>query len=144
MKILIMGLGYVGATTGLVFADLGWNVIGYDPNEERLSALARGSLPFYEPGLSDKLKEHGETGRIRFTSDLPEAISECETIFICVGTPAKEDGSADLQYIEQAAGSIGRYMQDDKLVVIKSTVPVGTTREGRCLDCRSSTIEDIL
>ena len=98
MKILIMGLGYVGATTGLVFADLGWNVIGYDPNEERLSALARGSLPFYEPGLSEKLQEHGETGRIRFTSDLPEAISECETIFICVGTPAKEDGSADLQY----------------------------------------------
>lgn len=129
MKILIMGLGYVGATTGLVFADLGWNVIGYDPNEERLSALARGSLPFYEPGLSDKLKEHGETGRIRFTSDLPEAISECETIFICVGTPAKEDGSADLQYIEQAAVSIGRYMQDDKLVVIKSTVPVGTNEK---------------
>lgn len=126
MNILVMGMGYVGVTTGLVFADLGWNVIGYDPNTERLESLARGTLPFYEPGLDEKLVEHSENGRIKFTSDVATAIGESEIIFLCVGTPPGEDGSADLQYIEQAARTIGQYMKDDKLVVIKSTVPVGT------------------
>lgn len=126
MNILIMGTGYVGVTTGLLFAELGWNVIGYDPNRERLGALSQGTLPFYEPELTEKLHEHGQSGKIRFTSDLEKAISSCDTIFICVGTPAKDDGSADLTYIEQASRSIGEHMQSDKLVVIKSTVPVGT------------------
>lgn len=121
-----MGMGYVGVTTGLVFADLGWNVVGYDPNVERLESLAQGTLPFYEPGLDEKLVEHHESGKVRFTSDVATAIGDCEIIFLCVGTPPREDGSADLQYIKQAARTIGQYMKDDKLVVIKSTVPVGT------------------
>jgi UDPglucose 6-dehydrogenase len=129
MNILIMGLGYVGVTTGLVFAELGWNVVGYDPNRERLDRLMEGSLPFHEPELADKLVQHGANGRIRFTDDLAAAIAECDTIFICVGTPALADGSADLQYIRQASEMIGRNMQQYKLIVIKSTVPVGTNEK---------------
>jgi len=131
MNILIMGMGYVGVTTGLLFAELGWNVIGYDPNMERLGFLAQGILPFYEPGLEEKLQEHGNSGKIRFTSDLQAAVSACDVIFLCVGTPPKEDGSADLQYVEQASASIGEHMKSDKLVVIKSTVPVGTNERVR-------------
>jgi len=129
MGILIMGMGYVGVTTGLVLAELGWNVIGYDPNMDRLSALTQGGLPFYEPELSDRLQEHGKSGRMRFTTELEGAIAASDTIFLCVGTPAREDGSADLRYIEQAARSIGKYMSSDKLIVIKSTVPVGTNEQ---------------
>jgi len=129
MSILIMGLGYVGVTTGLVFAELGWNVVGYDPNRERLGALAEGMLPFHEPELADKLNHHGASGRIRFTDDIAAAVAECETIFICVGTPASSDGSADLQYIKQASEMIGRHMQQYKLIIIKSTVPVGTNEK---------------
>ena len=129
MNILILGMGYVGVTTGLVFADLGWNVVGYDPNKQRLHSLKGGILPFYEPGLEELLKKHSASGRIQFTSDVVIAVSDCEIIFICVGTPSREDGGAELQYIEQAARSIGRYMKEDKLVVIKSTVPVGTNEK---------------
>lgn len=129
MNILILGMGYVGVTTGLVFAELGWNVVGYDPNERRLQALKSGKLPFYEPGLEELLHKHGGSGKIRFTPDVAAAVKDCEIIFICVGTPAREDGGADLQYIEQAARSIGRLMNEAKLVVIKSTVPVGTNEK---------------
>jgi nucleotide sugar dehydrogenase len=126
MSILIMGLGYVGVTTGLLLAELGWNVVGYDPNRDRLSELSQGKLPFHEPQLADKLIQHGTSGRIRFTDDVAAAVAECDVIFICVGTPARADGSCDLQYIRQASGMIGQHMQGYKLIVIKSTVPVGT------------------
>lgn len=128
MNILIMGTGYVGVTTGLVFAELGWKVTGLDPDENKIQSLSRGELTFYEPGLNLLLHKHLGTGNIRFTSDPESAIRDSKIIFLCVGTPPAADGSADLQYIRQASESIGRYMQEYKLIAVKSTVPIETNR----------------
>lgn len=129
MNILIVGMGYVGVTTGLVFAELGWRVTGFDTNEAKLNRLAAGALPFYEPGLDALLVKHSHEGGIRFTSDLETALRQHQVIFLCVGTPSRPDGSADLQYVRQAAEQIGSLMTEYKLVVIKSTVPVGTNEQ---------------
>src|SRR4051812_9174114 len=114
MNILIIGMGYVGVTTGLVFAELGWQVTGLDTDAIKINALSEGTLSFYEPGLDLLVKKHLVSGNIRFTSSPEEAIRENSVIFLCVGTPSDQDGSADLQSVRGAAQSIGTYMDDYK------------------------------
>ncbi|WP_159881202.1 UDP-glucose dehydrogenase family protein [Paenibacillus puerhi] len=129
MNILIMGTGYVGVTTGLLFAELGHQVTGLDPDREKVNTLSEGLLTFYEPGLDRILWKHVRAGSIRFTTDASAAIRDHSIIFICVGTPSREDGSADLRYMGQAATQIGQHTKEYKLVVMKSTVPVGTCEQ---------------
>lgn len=126
MNILVIGTGYVGTTTALVFAEIGWNVTGLDVDLPKIKLLQQGKLHFYEPGLEDLLNKHLGTKRIRFTADKKKAIEDNEMIFICVGTPSLPDGSADLRYVKQVSEDIGRHMNGDKLIINKSTVPVGT------------------
>ncbi|BBH21090.1 UDP-glucose 6-dehydrogenase [Paenibacillus baekrokdamisoli] len=126
MNILIMGTGYVGVTTGLVFAELGWNVTGLDPDPAKINSLSQGKLTFYEPGLDTLLLKNLKSGNIHFTSDPEMAVRESSLIFLCVGTPSTPDGGADLQFIRQASENIGRYMQEYKLIAVKSTVPIET------------------
>ncbi|WP_028552055.1 UDP-glucose dehydrogenase family protein [Paenibacillus sp. UNC451MF] len=126
MNILIMGTGYVGVTTALVFAELGWNVTGLDTDSRKIQTLSEGKLTFYEPGLEDLLIKHLKTGNIHFTSSPEKAIQENHIIFLCVGTPSDADGNADLQFIHEVAKSIGKHMDGYKLIAVKSTVPIGT------------------
>src|SRR3954470_17434434 len=107
MNILIIGMGYVGVTTGLVFAELGWQVTGLDTDTVKIQALSEGKLSFYEPGLDDLLMKHLESGKINFISSPEKGIRENTIIFICVGTPSDKDGSADLHAVRGAAKSIG-------------------------------------
>jgi UDPglucose 6-dehydrogenase len=129
MKILIIGTGYVGTTTGLVFCELGYNVTGLDVDEEKLKLLQSGKLHFYEPGLNELLLKHINNGKINFTNDTEMAIKENDVIFICVGTPQGNDGSADLRYVKEVSKSIGKYINNYKVIVDKSTVPVGTAEK---------------
>lgn len=126
MNILVAGTGYVGTTTALVLAESGWNVTGLDTDLNKLDQLQIGLIPFHEEGLEHLLKKHLKTGKIRFTSDTDSAIRNNDVIFICVGTPSGQDGQADTQYVRQIAASIGHAMNGYKLIVVKSTVPVGT------------------
>ncbi|WP_081772998.1 UDP-glucose dehydrogenase family protein [Bacillus sp. EB01] len=126
MKILIIGTGYVGTTTGLVFCEMGHNVTGLDLDERKVNSLQSGKLHFYEPGLNDLLSKHLHLKNITFTTDTQQAIKQNDVIFLCVGTPQSPNGSADLQYVKNAASSIGTHMNRYKVVVNKSTVPVGT------------------
>ncbi|WP_274651117.1 UDP-glucose dehydrogenase family protein [Paenibacillus humicola] len=129
MKVLIIGTGYVGSTTAMVFAETGWQVTGLDIDASKIERLKKGDLHFHEPGLQDRIAEHVQSGRLRFTTDKEAAIAGHDVIFICVGTPAGADGSADMRYIRLAAEDIGRAMNGYKLVVVKSTVPVGTQEQ---------------
>jgi len=124
--ILIIGTGYVGTTTGLVFCEMGHKVTGLDLDERKVNSLKSGKLHFYEPGLNDLLSKHLILENITFTTDTQQAIKENDVIFLCVGTPQSPNGSADLQYVKNAASSIGTHMNHYKVVVNKSTVPVGT------------------
>ena len=126
-----MGMGFVGVTTALVFADSGWNVTGLDPDQAKINSLLKGNLPFYEPGVEQLLSKHVANGTIAFTTSPESAIRENQIIFLCVGTPSSPDGSADLRYIKQAASWIGEFMQEHKWIVIKSTVPIGTHEKVR-------------
>lgn len=129
MKILIVGTGYVGTTTGLIFCEMGHQVTGLDLDDRKLQALKAGKLHFYEPGLDDLLTKHLQAKTISFTNNTQTAIKENDVIFICVGTPKSADGSADLVYVKSVAETIGRYMNKYKVVVTKSTVPVGTAEK---------------
>ncbi len=126
VRILIVGTGYVGTTTGLIFCEMGHQVTGLDLDERKITALQDGNLHFYEPGLEELLSKHVLAGNITFTDNTKKAIKENDVIFICVGTPKQEDGSADLSYVKNVAQSIGKYMEEYKVIVTKSTVPVGT------------------
>ncbi|MEH7416540.1 UDP-glucose/GDP-mannose dehydrogenase family protein [Neobacillus drentensis] len=126
MKILIVGTGYVGTTTGLVFCEMGHQVTGLDLDDNKIQALRAGKLHFYEPGLDVLLRKHVASKQITFTKDTEIAIKENDVIFICVGTPQGMDGSADLTYVKNVAETIGSYMNQYKVIVTKSTVPVGT------------------
>lgn len=126
MKILIMGTGYLGTTTAVAFAELGWMVSGFDPDTDKIEALRQGRLPFYEPGLEELLRKHLQSESITFYSDPRTAVQDHDVLFLCVGTPPKADGSADLQFIQAASEQIGSCMNEPKLVVVKSTVPPGT------------------
>jgi UDPglucose 6-dehydrogenase len=126
MKITIVGTGYVGLTSGTCLAEVGNDVLCLDTNPEKIAILKNGSIPIYEPGLEDMVTRNVAAGRLRFTTDVEEAVDHGLVQFIAVGTPPDEDGSADLQYVLAAARNIGRFMTGYKVVVDKSTVPVGT------------------
>ncbi len=126
MNICVIGTGYVGLVTGSVFADLGNEVICVDNNVEKIAMLNRGDMPIYEPGLEEMIARNVEDQRLSFTTDTEEAVSHSDIVFICVGTPPKENGESDLTYVEQAAKTIARALNRYKVVVNKSTVPVGT------------------
>jgi UDPglucose 6-dehydrogenase len=129
MKITVVGTGYVGLVTGACFADVGIDVTCIDIDRKKIDDLKNGIIPIYEPGLDDIVKTNLEKGRLHFTTNLQENLEEIEVVFIAVGTPPDEDGSADLQYVLQVAGEIGAHMKDYVLVVTKSTVPVGTSQK---------------
>ena len=126
MKITIFGTGYVGLVTGACLADVGHHVLCMDVDQGKIDKLRNGHIPIYEPGLESIVKHTVEAGRLAFTTDAKEAVAHGVLQFIAVGTPPDEDGSADLQYVTAVARSIGQYMDEYKVVVDKSTVPVGT------------------
>lgn len=126
MNITIFGSGYVGLVTAVCFADVGNDVLCVDVDERKVAMLRRGESPIYEPGLSELLKENTAAGRIRFTTSAAEGVAHGLYQFIAVGTPPNEDGSADMQYVLAVAKSIGEHMGEYRVVISKSTVPVGT------------------
>ena len=126
MRITIFGSGYVGLVTGACFANVGNQVVCVDIDQAKVDALNNGQIPIYEPGLDSYISQSLADGSLSFTTDAAAAVAHGEMIFIAVGTPPEEDGSADLQYVLQVADTIGQFMDDFKVVVNKSTVPVGT------------------
>ena len=126
MKIGVVGTGYVGLVQGVIMAEFGLNVICMDVSEEKIESLRNGIVPIYEPGLKELLEKNMKARRIEFTTDMKYTTENSEVIFIAVGTPPALDGSADLHYVLEVAKSIGQYMNGYKVVVDKSTVPVGT------------------
>ena len=126
MNITIIGTGYVGLVTGACLADLGNHVVCLDLDAAKIALLNSGGVPIYEPGLKGVIESNVDAGRLSFTTDVPTAVAHGEALFIAVGTPPGEDGSADLQHVLAAARSIGQHMSGFKVVVNKSTVPVGT------------------
>ena len=131
MKITVVGTGYVGLVSGACLAEVGNNVMCLDVDANKIAILNQGGLPIYEPGLEDMVKRNVAAGRLHFTTDIEAAARHGAIQFIAVGTPPDEDGSADLQYVVAAARNIGKYMDEYKLVVNKSTVPVGTADKVR-------------
>lgn len=126
MKITVIGSGYVGLVSGACLADLGNDVLCLDVDPRKIEILNNGGVPIYEPGLDDVIKRNIEAGRLRFTTDIAASVAHGLVQMIAVGTPSDEDGSADLQYVIAAARSIARHMTEYKVIVDKSTVPVGT------------------
>lgn len=126
MKITVIGSGYVGLVSGACLADLGNDVMCLDVDPRKIDLLNNGGVPIYEPGLDEVIKRNIEAGRLRFTTDVPTSVAHGLVQMIAVGTPSDEDGSADLQYVIAAARSIARHMTEYKVIVDKSTVPVGT------------------
>ena len=126
MNICVVGTGYVGLVTGAVFSDLGNDVVCVDNDQAKIDALRGGQMPIYEPGLEEMVIRNKDDGRLSFTTDLAAAVRQSDVIFIAVGTPPKETGETDLSHVEAVAAAIGRAMDRYKVVVNKSTVPVGT------------------
>ena len=126
MHIAVIGTGYVGLVTGACFAEFGVDVTCVDIDEAKIASLREGRVPIYEPGLDDLVAKNSRAGRLSFTTDIREAVEQSLVVFLAVGTPPREDGSADLQFIEGAARSVARHLDGYKVVVTKSTVPVGT------------------
>lgn len=131
MKVTVTGSGYVGLVSGACLAEVGNDVLCLDLDKEKIRILEEGGIPIFEPGLLDMVRRNAEAGRLKFTSDVEKAVAHGTIQFIAVGTPPDEDGSADLQYVVAAARNIGRYMTDYKVIVDKSTVPVGTADKVR-------------
>lgn len=143
MKISVVGSGYVGLVTGTCFAETGVTVTCVDIDEEKIRNLKNAIVPIYEPGLDALIERNLEKGRLHFTTQLGESLSDCDVVFIAVGTPPDEDGSADLQFVLSVAREIGRNMNNYMVVVTKSTVPIGTAHKVKAaiqkeLDKRSS------
>ncbi|ALQ01314.1 UDP-glucose dehydrogenase family protein [Pseudomonas brassicacearum] len=126
MKISVFGSGYVGLVTSTCLADVGHEVMCMDIDAQRIELLCSGEVPIHEPGLSTLIHANAQAGRLLFSSDAAQAVAFADLLFIAVGTPGDEDGSADLQYVLAVARSIGQHMQNYKIIVDKSTVPVGT------------------
>ena len=133
MNIAIVGTGYVGLVSGTCFAEMGVNVTCVDVNEEKIHSLLNGQIPIYEPGLEEMVLRNMKAKRLKFTTSLESCLDDVEVIFSAVGTPPDEDGSADLKYVLEVARTIGRNMKQYKLVVTKSTVPVGTAPKVRAV-----------
>jgi UDPglucose 6-dehydrogenase len=126
MHIAVIGTGYVGLVTGACFAEFGVDVTCVDIDSEKIARLLAGEMPIYEPGLEQLVTKNMQSGRLKFTTDLKQAIEQALVIFLAVGTPPKSDGSPDLSFVEAAARSIAEHMNGYKVVVTKSTVPIGT------------------
>ncbi len=146
MKIAVIGTGYVGLVSGTCFAETGITVYCIDIDNEKIENLNKGIIPIYEPGLENMVKRNVEKERLFFSTSLKESIYNCEAVFIAVGTPPDEDGSADLKYVISVAKEIGQYITDYIVVVTKSTVPVGTAKKVKAvvqeeLDKRNANIE---
>ncbi len=131
MKISVVGTGYVGLVSGACLAEMGHHVICVDTNQSKIDMLNKGGIPIYEYGLEGLVVENIRQKRLEFTTEIAKGVAHGEIIFIAVGTPPDEDGSADLKYVLQVADSIGQTMQDYRIVVTKSTVPVGTAEKVR-------------
>jgi UDPglucose 6-dehydrogenase len=127
MDLLVIGVGYVGLVTGTCFAEMGHHVVCLDINGDKINKLNQGQIPIYEPGLEEMVRRNIKANRLHFTTDYQAAVESAGVCFICVETPMGADGNANLQYIRQAATSIGTYLDDYKILVNKSTVPVGAT-----------------
>lgn len=125
-KICVVGTGYVGLVTGVLFADLGNDVTCIEIDQRKLGILRTGKSPIYEPGLEELLRRSLDAGRLRFTDDYDAGVPNADFVFITVGTPMNDDGSADLKYVEAAARSVGRALRNPTVIIDKSTVPVGT------------------
>jgi UDPglucose 6-dehydrogenase len=143
MNIAVIGTGYVGLVTGACFSEFGVQVTCVDKQQEKIEALRRGEIPIYEPGLEDIVARNARSGRLSFTLDLPDAVSRALVVFVAVGTPPAADGSTDLSFVEQVAREIGRCLTSYRVIVTKSTVPVGTSDHVRAwvqeeLDLRGS------
>ncbi|MBX6423925.1 UDP-glucose/GDP-mannose dehydrogenase family protein [Thermosulfurimonas sp. F29] len=128
MHIAVIGTGYVGLVSGAGMADFGMKVICVDKDRDKIKQLEKGRIPFYEPGLEELVHRNKEAGRLSFTTDLRKAVRQALAVFICVGTPPAPDGSADLSQIREVALALAEALDDYKVVVTKSTVPVGTNR----------------
>lgn len=126
MKVTMIGTGYVGLVTGTCFADFGLDVTCADIDAGKIAMLERGEVPFYEPGLAEKIEQNVAAGRLAFATDVGAAIREADAVFIAVGTPAREDGATDLSYIEAVARDIGENLNGYKVIATKSTVPPQT------------------
>lgn len=137
MHIGIIGAGYVGLVTGACFAEFGLFVTCVDKDEKKISALKKGIIPFYEPGIEDLVKRNIKQERLRFTTKIKKAVESSLVIFIAVGTPRRGDGSADMKYVEEVAREIAKHMEDYKVIVTKSTVPVGTGQKIRDIISRN-------
>ena len=126
MKVTVFGIGYVGLVQAAVLAEVGHDVVCVDVDQNKVDNLEKGIIPIYEPGLSHLVTSNFEQGRIKFTTDAERGVNHGEVVFIAVGTPPDEDGSADLKYVQAVAKTIATYMQNHKIIINKSTVPVGT------------------
>src|SRR5216683_1114164 len=126
MHIAVIGTGYVGLVTGACFAEFGVDVTCVDIDADKIARLSAGEMPIYEPGLEQLVTKDMHSGRLRFTTDIKQAVEQALVIFLAVGTPPKDDGSPDLSFVEAAATSIAQYMNGYKVIVTKSTVPIGT------------------
>lgn len=126
MKLAVIGTGYVGLVTGTCFSETGNDVICLDTDAEKIRRLQGGEIPFYEPGLPDLVARNMKEGRLRFSTEVTKGIQEAEVCFICVGTPSKDDGSAEMNYVLSAADAVAK-TTGEKILVVKSTVPVGTS-----------------
>jgi UDPglucose 6-dehydrogenase len=131
MQIAVVGTGYVGLVAGACLADTGFQVYCVDIDEKKIERLRRAEIPIYEPGLEDLVRRSVEDGRLQFTTEIKDAVQASEVIFIAVGTPPDEDGSADLKHVLDVAAAIGEHMNGEKVVITKSTVPVGTAARVR-------------
>lgn len=127
MKILVVGTGYVGLVTGACLSDVGVEVVCVDIDQQKIANLRQGILPIYEPGLEEIVHRNAQKGRLSFSTDIASDIQDADAIFIAVGTPEGEDGSADLKYVIAVAEEIGRHLQDYAVIITKSTVPVGSS-----------------
>ncbi|HPD30586.1 MAG TPA: UDP-glucose/GDP-mannose dehydrogenase family protein [Phycisphaerae bacterium] len=129
MRLTVIGTGYVGLVTGACLADTGNEVVGVDKDAEKINTLTRGECPIYEPGLSELLQANTKAGRLRFTADIPKGIEHGDVVFIAVGTPPRDDGSSDMTAVREVADNIADHADRPKIVVLKSTVPIGTGDE---------------
>ena len=146
MNLTIFGSGYVGLVTGACMAEMGNHVVCVDIDEAKIDRLNRGEVPIYEPGLNDYIARNTQAGRLEFTTDVQKGVDHGLFQFIAVGTPPDEDGSADLKHVLAVAGSIGEHMNEYRIVVDKSTVPVGTADKVRseirtALNARNAALE---
>src|SRR5262245_32213417 len=129
MKIAVVGTGYVGLVTGTCFADSGNQVTCIDIDAKKIARLNAGEIPIYEPGLAELVEQNMEAGRLAFTTELPAAVRAAQLVFLAVGTPSSDDGSADLSSLWKVVDAIAHHLAIDAIVVTKSTVPVGTNSE---------------